>query len=588
MTKRHFIIIGVAGFILTLPVLFFGAPFQGDDAITHAGWYIHFSEQFWSGDNYPRWLIGMNGGLGSPVFFYYPPVPYFLTSLLKPFFSNDPFGWYQLGVSASVATISSGLFSYLWLKQLVNERSALIASILYMTGPYHLASDLYIRFAFAEYWALVWLPLILYFTHKILDGNRLAIIGFGISYAVLIMTHLPTTLIFSLIPVSYAFIFRSDHRARTLGKISISMVLGIGLSAIYLYPAIMMQKYVFLDRMGIGYFSYENWLFFSNFSLWTEDKLIILLLLFDLLAIAVCAFLISRTSPDRGSRKMGLFWLITAIGSVFMMTELSKPIWLIFYPLQRIQFPFRFSIILTLSVTVLAAFAVSNYLEARSSKHFVVKVICFLLIASWIPVYVWSVFRAFPSPNMGRKTADVNVQQGREAPEYRPRWNRSMNEVDWEISKDIDNWDANLEREYTDLLQRVGVTADGVSKINIIEGTGKIDVVRWKPREIVLHAKADSEMKINVNQFYFPNWTARIEGQPNNFIIEPSQPDGLMSLTIPKGSYDVQVALTKSTEELTGQLISIVSIICLLLYIVVSGTFKMSSPKIRGAAKALQ
>jgi hypothetical protein len=82
MTKRHFIIIGVAGFILTLPVLFFGAPFQGDDAITHAGWYIHFSEQFWSGDNYPRWLIGMNGGLGSPVFFYYPPVPYFLTSLL--------------------------------------------------------------------------------------------------------------------------------------------------------------------------------------------------------------------------------------------------------------------------------------------------------------------------------------------------------------------------------------------------------------------------------------------------------------------------------------------------------------------------
>ena len=579
MKKKPIYIIIFAGFIFTLPILFYGAPFHGDDAVTHAGWYVHFSQQFWSGDLYPRWLAGMNSGLGSPVFYYYPPVPYFLTSLLKPFFSTDSFGWYQLGVSASLAMIFSGLFAYLWLKQLVNERSALIASVLYMASPYHLASDLYIRFSFAEYWAFVWLPLILVFTHKIAHGSRLALAGFAISYALLIMTHLPTTLIFSLIPLGYALVLKTDQRPKTLGKLLFSMVLGIGLSAIYLYPALLMQKYVFLDRMGIGYFSYENWLFFSNFSLWTEDKWVILLLLADLLVIAICAFVISRSKTDDGSGKMRLFWLLAAIGSVFMTTELSKPIWQLFYPLQRIQFPFRFSIILTLAVTTLTAFAKSNYREVHSPKHFVVKAIYFLLIASWVPIYFWAAFTAFPLQGADRETINHKLEQCRDAPEYRPRWNESMNKVDWEISKDIDNWDANLEREYNDLLQRVKGNTDSVSTINIVEGTGLLDMISWKSREIILRVKAESEMKIYVPQFYFPNWTALIEGQRKELTVEPSQPDGLLSLTVPKGNYDIQLILTKSTEEITGQLISMISILCLTFYAAAIGLAKIRRRK---------
>ena len=104
MRKKSIAIIIVAGCILTLPIIFHGAPFASDDGLAHARWYIHFSEQFWAGDLYPRWLVGMNNGLGSPVFFYYPPVPFWLTSLIRPFFSDDPYGWHQLGVSASFAS----------------------------------------------------------------------------------------------------------------------------------------------------------------------------------------------------------------------------------------------------------------------------------------------------------------------------------------------------------------------------------------------------------------------------------------------------------------------------------------------------
>lgn len=272
MKKSYVLTLILVGCVLMLPIIFYGTPFQSDDGITHARWYIHFSEQFWNGELYPRWLVGMNNGLGSPVLFYYPPVPYFLTSLLKPLFPNDVFGWYQMGFSALYALILSGIFAYLWLKQIADEATALITAILYMATPYHLAFDLYIRFSFAEFWAFVWLPLILYFTHKMLDGKRPALVGFAITYALLIMTHLPTTLIFSIIPIGYAAVLSADAKLQNIGKIAASMILGAGLSAIYLYPAMTMQKYVFLDQMTVGYFSYKNWLFFSKFNLWTKTN----------------------------------------------------------------------------------------------------------------------------------------------------------------------------------------------------------------------------------------------------------------------------------------------------------------------------
>src|SRR5437868_3808254 len=97
MKTKHLGAIAAAGIVLTLPVLILGIPFFSDDGVTHAVWYTHFSEQLSSGNLYPRWLMDMNAGLGSPAFFYYPPVPFFLTSLLRPLFAGDPQGWHQLG-----------------------------------------------------------------------------------------------------------------------------------------------------------------------------------------------------------------------------------------------------------------------------------------------------------------------------------------------------------------------------------------------------------------------------------------------------------------------------------------------------------
>ena len=393
----------------------------------------------------------------------------------------------------------------------------------------------------------------------------MASVGLAVGYALLIMTHLPTTLIFSIVPICYAVVLKSDERLKTLSKVIVSMAFGIGLSAIYLYPAMTMQQYVFVEKMSTGYFSYENWLFFANSAFMINDKLVIVFLILDLIGIAGCAFVISRA--DLKLKKARIFWLIVAVISVLMMTQISKPVWIIFSPLQKIQFPFRFNVILTLAVAALITLAISTINKASLVKLYGVKIIMLVLIAAWLPALIWTGLDIFSNPNTERNYQYI-IEKSKDVPEYRPRWNKSMSDIDWETSKDEDFWDVQMAQEYDDLIQRVRVSAADSSKIKIVQGDGQVDVISLKPREIRLHTKSSNELKIDVAQFYFPNWTARIVAEQQDLTVRPAEPDGLITLSIPQGDHEILIELNKSNAEFNGRIISLFAGLCLLFYTV--------------------
>jgi hypothetical protein len=569
------LIIVAAGLVFTIPAIIYGIPFLSDDGVSHhALWYSHFSTQLWAGDPYPRWLMGMNEGLGSPIFYYYPPVPFFLTSLLKPFFPGDVHGWHQLGLSAFFALIASGFCAYLWLKDLTDRNSALMGAVLYMATPYHLAADLYIRGSFAEYWAFVWMPLLLFFTHKIVNANKLALAGLAVSYALLLMTHLPTTLIFSPILVCYAFyISGAGLKLKVTGKVLAGLALGVGLSAVFLWPAMTTQQLVLLNRMTTGYFSYRNWLLFSSFSLWREEKLPLLLLTLDLAAIACCAFISARPDRHKFTKQLNVFWLVVVMASIFMMTDLSRPVWLIFPVVQKIQFPWRFNAILSLATTALLALSIYSFRKSGARSKKAIWITMILLIATWLPATGWAIWRAYPFHNPSQKEMNYKnreIDQQREVPEYYPRWNMAMAEMDWETSGNEKDWDESMNRTFESLFQRVGHSGGSLSRFNIVEGTGQVRIDSWTPGQINLHVETPAGMKINLSQFYFPNWAARLRGESSNLTVQPSWPDGLISFSIPRGNHDVVIEMKRSNAERTGQIISLISLVIILSYIAVN------------------
>jgi len=199
---RAWLVILGYGCFLTMPAGWSGFV-TTTDSLNHLIMSRHFADQLWSGDLYPRWLHEMNAGLGSPVFQFYAPVSFYITALFRPLLGHDPEGWHQLGLAASLAVIASGFTAYAWLARLAGGRAALIGAVLYMSAPYHLAIDLYQRFFFAELWGFVWMPLVMLYARASMRGGAGALAGLAVSYALLIMTHLPTTLLFSWVPIAY-------------------------------------------------------------------------------------------------------------------------------------------------------------------------------------------------------------------------------------------------------------------------------------------------------------------------------------------------------------------------------------------------
>src|SRR5262249_42024540 len=70
----------VAASLVSAPILFYGAPY-GQDTIYHESWLRAFNSELSAGQWYPRWLHNLNGGAGSPGFFFYGPVPFYIAAL---------------------------------------------------------------------------------------------------------------------------------------------------------------------------------------------------------------------------------------------------------------------------------------------------------------------------------------------------------------------------------------------------------------------------------------------------------------------------------------------------------------------------
>ena len=610
----------VIGLILTIPVLFHGV-FLADDLLPyHLKWAKNFSEQFWSGDLYPRWLQGMNAGLGSPTFFFYAPIPYYFTSLFHPLFANDPQGWYQLKFSASFALIASGITAYIWLETITNKNSAFISSLIYMALPYHLSVDLYRRFAFAEYWSFVWMPLILYFSVKIINGHRLNILGFAVSFALLIMTHVITLIMFFSVPLGYIVVMAGKRRRKkALVHTGLALILAIGLSAIYWLPAITTQKYISMKEiMGISYF-YGKLFLFSNQPTYYSQNLWKYLEVMTLLmgGLASCAFIIARTNSIATSRQENNYWFFIAMMALFMTLPLSRPLWDVLTAVQKVQFSWRFNSILVVATTALIALGISSLKSSKRIVNFLDKIaIGFLLV----PSLVLGVLQLLPVPKMQqtfhiswsintvltalivviialgisylKKPINFSNQKPlvigillllslilASLPKVIEKSLYSQSDVDTvlAISRDAHEYRPRwvpsemfksapdsvspgiLE---TDPISKLGRTS---SKASVTEGQGTLWIQRWKPREIVLQANAITDIWLTINQFYYPGWTATSKGKSNNFTLKPSEPEGLLRVGIPAGKHEVAVTLDAGVEERVAQIITIISAITALL-----------------------
>jgi hypothetical protein len=289
-------------------------------------WLDQFARELGSGVAYPRWLPLSHGGLGSPVFYYYPPLAFYAAST----FIFLGFNTYEALVATFAAvSLLSGLGIYLWLKDQTQRSAALLGAILYMIAPYQLF-DFYQRGAIAEFVASASMPFVLWGIRGIVERRPHAFTTTAVSYAALIASHLPLALLASLFLFAPYAVIRARSSSAILAKVGGALAAGAALAAIYLVPALMLETYrSSADLWTLPYLQPASWSLWSA-AAWSLKEFRAELLIIATIAIPLIALLIRHRS---GWGIWSLVCLVLAAGAV--------P-WLWLLPgLRSVQFPYR-------------------------------------------------------------------------------------------------------------------------------------------------------------------------------------------------------------------------------------------------------
>jgi hypothetical protein len=529
------LLVAAAAILLTLPVLLHGPMVGGHDTYEHLNFTEHFTEQFWSGDLYPRWLLRMNHGLGSPSFFVYPPLPAFTDALLHPAAKALHFSAFRL--MEYLAMFGSGLSALVWAGTLVPRRIALAISVIYMLIPYHLIADFYRRTALPECWALVWIPLVLFFTARLMNKEPGALAGLATAYALMIISHLVSVLILSPVPLAAAMVL-SESRKR-LGntlRVAAGMLLGAGLASFYLVPALVHSTNFPTGRMisVYPYFLTDNFIEFGK-KLYSGGgdftHTISLIVINTLVLLIVCAAVVLRSEQGEARKKI-FFWLGVAMPAVFMMTSWSLPVWTTFPILHRlIQFPWRLNVVLCVATLPILAAFLTEIFRRTSVIHNFTRVmsgaIVSLILASWILSYgmIWRRYRT----ETHSSPVSVSDDDG---------WFNS-----WSVPG---------------INESSALAASSGPPVRFVTGSGTADVLLWRPRHVELQTNSSTGGLVMINQFYYPAWQARVNGGAPAHVT-PAIPQGLMEVQVAPGHQQIRLDIPVGAAELVGRAISILS-----------------------------
>ncbi|WP_378081895.1 6-pyruvoyl-tetrahydropterin synthase-related protein [Aeromonas bestiarum] len=517
--------------VLLLPLWLRGGS-QGHDLFHHLLSGHYFALQLWQGELYPRWLMAMNGGFGSPTFFFYPPLPYYVSAL---FAGPQPLAHqaiYPLLWSASLALLLSGLFAYLWLRRFSAPGRALAASLLYLALPYHLAMDLYARFALAEFWAFVWAPLVLLGQDLAGQRRRGGFLLLALALALLAFTHLPSLLLMLALITLRALL--QTWRSRTSFPLRITLaaqVLGLAMAAALLLPALLDQGAISMELMRGGMFDFRRNFLDRLPSGWGDWRFRGHLAWQSLLTMGL--LLLAWAAAREPRHPELLCWGVLGVGAFLMMLPLSQPIWHLLPPLQRLQFPWRCNLILTLATVAVVALGTP---VKQPWQGIWWSLLLITLVSSLAYVYY------APLTQAPLKTViDAEFDSKRSAREYRP-----IQVPSGRFTPTLLAWKEEFQPPVTTEQQGAEWT-----------------LVRWQPRWLELAVRTQRPTRLILHQYDYPGWQARLDDSLTLAVSANRQ--GLLQVWVPAGQHRLSLRLTARWPERWGGGISLLGWLCWLL-----------------------
>ena len=491
-----------------------------------------------------RIVSDLGYGLGYPLFNFYGPLPYYVGGL-----------FYTLGVDSVVATkimfaigaVFAPVALFLLLSPVFGHMAAVAGAMLFLYAPYH-AVQIYIRGSVGEYWAIAFVPLILYgLLRAMKEKNPLQ--GVGISSIALAATILSHTILGFLtciglgIGIGVYFIISIVQKrfSKRVVFVPLSAVtLGLFLSAFFWIPAMMEVSQTTVSQMVTG----ASTTFFDHFvclsQFWNSPwgfagsapgcvdgmsfkfgkvQLIIA-------GLAIGFWLLLRKSKQMKDKNS--FMRIT-MGAVlvlmFLMLSVSTFVWNIFPYTSVIQYPWRLLAYGMLGIAICGAYLVSAFRIPLLRIGVALGIIAVTLI--------------------------VNTKI------FVPQYMYERSSADFERFEDLRFLQSKISDEYLPPeVMRPNVASD-VTKTTV-SGSSTFLIRRLveKTTTLLVEIETENAQDITIQKAWFPGWSVSVNGLQ----VQPRVVQGLPTVTIPQGVSIIEMQFSNTPVRTVANWLSIVGI----------------------------
>jgi len=583
------------------PLLRPGYFWAAHDARHDVYFILQYNITWNEGVLFPRWSPDWAFGYGYPFFNIYAPGATFLGTLLYRTLHLS----LENAVKATfiVTLLISAWGMWLFVRDWLDERAALVAEAAYVYAPYHLL-DVYVRAAMAENLALALLPLSLWAVRRaVFRPGPLTIALTALTYAAIHLSSNLVALLFtpvlglyllflacrrlasekpplfssaSLRPFSFP---RGKLCVRRLLAPAAGLVLGVALAAFFILPALLESKFVNREQWYGGYYDFhDHFVYFAQlfdprwgFGISTpgpNDPLSYQLGL-ALVVLAALAGWVWWKRPGGKRAEIG-FWLVILLGSMWLTTGASTLAWDHIPGVAMAQFPWRYLSLTALALAILAPVVLMSEVGGQRSEVEVEgdqatkrpgDYLMPLLLAGLIILASSPYLRVeITDPPPGGATLAGLMEFERSSDEMTGMTSTAQEIATWSPLAD---------------LHMAGIPVTTQVDYGLVHANPNLAVDarshRVTEETVWVHADVPGQRVPFLRQWY-PGWTATILNPDTGEVLDrfPLTPEdarppyGLLSVPVPEGDFLLRIAFEDTPVRKAGNAISIVALMVIL------------------------
>lgn len=553
MDKKSIVLVVILLFISLFGIR---ALFHPGYYTSHDGWHqvarlYHFDQAIRDGHIPPYWAGGLLQGAGYPLFVFNYHMPWYIAEAFV-LFGLSIFDAIKL--TFVLGYVLSGLFMFLWVRNMWGDKGGFMAAFLYLWAPYRF-SNIFVRASLGEATGFIFLPLFFWSIASLTkrEDKRMIVIG-SLGLAGLLLSHV--MIVFLLVVPTSIFILslllQSKKRTIYFLRMLTVMILGLSLSAYYLFPAIAYRDITVFREIMRGLYEghfvtlkrliYSPWGYgFSNLG---PDALSVQVGIAQWLAVGLALVvllleLLKRAKKNRPSRLhfrslLFPFGLAASFGfSIVMMIRLSGPIWRLVDNWLIVDFPWRFLLLSLFFASILAGWLVS-FVE----KRWLQLPLMITLIA--VALYTnRNHLRVNQYTDLPLDLYIVSEQTSNTHDEYAPKW---------------------ADRKYLKEEKRplvIPETSVPLTEMEVIIST-------TTRKEFSYTASQSGELSVNL--LSFPGWEAFIDGGKTDTSYDRY---GLVRLWVPEDKHHVSLVYVDTPVMRLGKLASLLAVVSVLVLLFV-------------------